>query len=56
MSNCKGPKETAGCPWPDRDGDGVYDKDDKCPEVKLYSCNAGCPEVSDEVIKTIKCL
>jgi hypothetical protein len=23
-----------GCPWPDTDGDGVLDKDDKCPEVK----------------------
>jgi hypothetical protein len=29
-----GPKENAGCPWPDTDGDGVLDKDDKCPEVK----------------------
>jgi hypothetical protein len=30
-----GPKENAGCPWPDTDGDGVLDKDDKCPEVKI---------------------
>jgi hypothetical protein len=34
MSYCCRTKENAGCPWPDTDGDGVLDKDDKCPEVK----------------------
>jgi hypothetical protein len=29
--------------WPDTDGDGVLDKDDKCPEVKVLLHN-GCPE------------
>jgi hypothetical protein len=28
------------------DGDGVLDKDDKCPEVKGTVANKGCPEVS----------
>ena len=46
-----GPKENAGCPWPDTDGDGVLDKDDKCPTVKGTVANQGCPEVSDEVVK-----
>lgn len=49
----KGPKENAGCPWPDRDGDGVLDKDDKCPDVKGTAANNGCPEVTDEVIKRL---
>ena len=30
-----------GCP--DADGDGVVDKDDKCPSVVGESANAGCP-------------
>jgi outer membrane protein OmpA-like peptidoglycan-associated protein len=45
-----GPKENAGCPWPDTDGDGVLDKDDKCPEVKGTVANKGCPEVSEAVM------
>jgi OOP family OmpA-OmpF porin len=49
----KGPKENAGCPWPDRDGDSVLDKDDKCPDVKGTVANNGCPEVSDEVMKRL---
>jgi hypothetical protein len=36
--------------WPD-DGDGV-DKDDKCP-VRGTVANQGCPEVSEEVMKTL---
>jgi hypothetical protein len=28
--------------WPDTDGDGVLDKDDKCPEVKGTVANKGC--------------
>jgi hypothetical protein len=37
--------------WPDTDGDGVLDKDDKCPEVKGTVATKGCPEVSkrDEI-------
>jgi hypothetical protein len=37
----------------DTDGDGVLDKDDKCPEVKGTVANKGCPEVSPEVIKQL---
>ncbi len=53
VQTVKGPKENAGCPWPDRDGDGVLDKDDKCPDVKGTVANQGCPEVSDEAIKRL---
>jgi hypothetical protein len=31
-------QRNAGCPWPDTDGDGVLDKDDKCPS-KRYCCS-----------------
>jgi hypothetical protein len=44
MSYCCRTKRNAGCPWPDTDGDGVLDKDDKCPEVKGTVANKGCPE------------
>jgi hypothetical protein len=30
--------------FPDTDGDGVLDKDDKCPEVKGTVANNGCPD------------
>jgi hypothetical protein len=51
MSYCCRSKRKRSCPWPDTDGDGVLDKDDKCPEVKGTVANKGCPEVSPEVIK-----
>ncbi|MDO4728319.1 MAG: OmpA family protein, partial [Bacteroidota bacterium] len=38
-----GPRENKGCPWPDTDGDGVLDKDDKCPNVAGPRENKGCP-------------
>lgn len=31
-------------PEPDTDGDGVYDKDDKCPNVAGLATLAGCPD------------
>jgi hypothetical protein len=37
-------KDNAGCPWPDTDKDGVYDKDDMCPTVAGPASNKGCPE------------
>ena len=46
-----GLKELRGCP--DRDGDGIPDKDDKCPDVKGTAANQGCPEVTDEVMKKL---
>jgi len=51
--NEAGPAENDGCPWPDRDGDGVLDKDDQCPDVPGTVANNGCPEVSVEVIKQL---
>jgi outer membrane protein OmpA-like peptidoglycan-associated protein len=33
----------------DRDGDGVMDVDDKCPDVSGPASNKGCPVVKDEV-------
>jgi hypothetical protein len=44
-------QEKMHCPWPDTDGDGVLDKDDKCPQVRGTVANQGCPEVSEEVMK-----
>ena len=41
--NVPGPKENAGCPWPDTDKDGTLDKDDKCVDVPGPKENAGCP-------------
>ena len=38
-----GPKENKGCPWSDTDGDGLADKDDKCPTVAGPKENNGCP-------------
>src|SRR5690606_23989072 len=42
-----------GCPYQDRDGDGVLDKDDQCPDVAGTVANKGCPEVSVEIIKQL---
>jgi hypothetical protein len=50
MSYCCRTKENAGCPFPDTDGDGVLDKDDKCPEVKGTVANNGCPDESEAVM------
>ena len=33
-----------GCPNPDKDGDGVLDKDDTCPDVAGSKTAAGCPD------------
>jgi hypothetical protein len=44
-----GPKENAGCPFPDT-AEGVLDKDDKCPEVKGTVANNGCPDDSEAVM------
>jgi RecJ-like exonuclease len=50
MSYCCRTKKENGCPWPDTDGDGVLDKDDKCPEVKGTVAIKACPEVSEAVM------
>ncbi len=41
-----GPAENNGCPWPDRDGDGIPDKDDDCPDTIGELENGGCPETA----------
>ena len=33
-----------GCPNPDKDGDGILDKDDKCPDVAGSKTAMGCPD------------
>jgi outer membrane protein OmpA-like peptidoglycan-associated protein len=38
-----GPKENAGCPWGDKDGDGFLDNVDKCPDVAGVARYFGCP-------------
>src|SRR5207302_1404994 len=38
-----GPAANRGCPWPDTDGDGIPDKDDRCPTVPGPRENQGCP-------------
>ncbi|MCS6982403.1 MAG: thrombospondin type 3 repeat-containing protein, partial [Flavobacteriales bacterium] len=35
--------ELRGCPLPDRDKDGLLDKDDACPDVAGPIENKGCP-------------
>lgn len=40
-----------GCP--DRDGDGVPDSEDKCPDVAGPASNKGCPEVKEEAKKRL---
>ena len=39
----------------DTDGDGVLDKDDKCPDVKGTAANNGCPEqaITDDAVKEL---
>jgi hypothetical protein len=53
MSNCRS-KDNAGCPWPDTDKDGVYDKDDMCPTVAGPASNKGCPEVTAEAMDALQ--
>ena len=38
---------------PDRDGDGVLDKDDQCPDVPGTVANNGCPEVTVEIMNQL---
>ena len=39
------PRSTNGCP--DRDGDGIADKDDECPDEAGPRSRNGCPEPKD---------
>jgi hypothetical protein len=47
-------QDNAGCPWPDTDKDGVYDKDDMCPTVAGPASNKGCPEVTAEAMDALQ--
>jgi outer membrane protein OmpA-like peptidoglycan-associated protein len=49
-----GPVENQGCPWPDRDGDGIPDKDDLCPDVFGVPENHGCPMLEKKEMETVK--
>lgn len=42
--NEKGVWEEMGCPIPDKDGDGILDNEDKCPDVAGSKTAAGCPD------------
>jgi len=44
----KGPSTGAGCP--DSDGDGLFDRDDRCPTKASVSAN-GCPTKADERVE-----
>jgi hypothetical protein len=50
MSYCCRTKRKCRLSFPDTDGDGVLDKDDKCPEVKGTVANNGCPDESEAVM------
>ena len=43
-----------GCPIPDRDGDGINDEEDKCPDVKGVAENNGCPPVKKEIRERVR--
>jgi outer membrane protein OmpA-like peptidoglycan-associated protein len=50
-----GKKELNGCP--DKDGDGIADKDDACPDIKGLASMKGCPDTDGDGIadKDDKC-
>lgn len=35
---------------PDRDSDGVIDRDDACPDVKGTKANQGCPDKNEKIV------
>jgi hypothetical protein len=37
-----GPIANFGCPWPNSDGDGIINKEDKCPRMSGTKKNKGC--------------
>jgi hypothetical protein len=45
--------DASGCPL-DRDGDGIPDYKDKCPDVKGIPENEGCPAVTDAAKKALE--
>ncbi len=48
------PKPAAPAAEPDRDGDGVPDSKDKCPDVKGPVSNAGCPDIQARINELAK--
>ncbi len=55
--NEAGPADNDGCPYSDRDKDGIYDKDDACPDTwgvaSSDPAKNGCPEIEDNVTKEV---
>lgn len=43
-----GPAANKGCPFPDTDGDGLIDKDDKCPAIAGIVSLGGCPDTDQD--------
>jgi len=50
----KGPPENNGCPYSDSDGDGVVDKEDRCPLTPGDPANFGCPVLAAEEAAILK--
>ena len=50
----KGPAENKGCPYSDTDGDGVVDKEDRCPLTPGDPANFGCPVLKVEEAAVLK--
>jgi outer membrane protein OmpA-like peptidoglycan-associated protein len=43
-----GPKENNGCPWGDKDGDGILDNVDRCPDIAGTMRYFGCPPLDSD--------
>jgi OOP family OmpA-OmpF porin len=52
MQNVKGTLAFDGCP--DRDGDGIRDEEDLCPDVKGVATFKGCPDTDSDGIEDSK--
>jgi len=48
--NEKGPRENAGCPWGDADGDLIPDNEDECPKFAGLPKFKGCPDTDKDGI------
>lgn len=52
--NDPGPRSNKGCPFKDRDGDGIGDAQDKCPDVAGLPKFQGCPDTDGDGIIDIE--
>lgn len=46
--NVAGPIKNNGCPYGDRDGDGVFDHIDRCPDAPGNPTYTGCPDLDND--------